>query len=78
MFLPAFISMTSVEFFEYNQLWEQIEDQCNNTSNTIEITNKYIVFQKKIHYSLYCIAQNCVIQKTNLKYINITSVCYIS
>ena len=70
--------MKSVKFFEYNQLWEQIEDQCNNTFNTLEITNKYIVLQMKIQYSLCCVAQNCVIQETNLKYKNITSVSYIS
>lgn len=43
--------MESIQLFEYNQLWKQIEDQTNN-SNTIEITNKYIVFQIKIQYSL--------------------------
>lgn len=51
--------MESIELFEYNQLWQQI-DRTNN-SNAIEITNKYIMFQMKVQYSLHCVAQNFVI-----------------
>lgn len=71
--------MESIELFEYNQLGKQIEDQTNNNSNVIEITNNYIMFQIKIQYSLHRVAQNFVTYENNLKqYIKITFIFHMS